>query len=306
MKKISRFDSKTIKNTILNDFPDFKIKTIKLIENGWDNVVAEINGQYIFRFLKDPGDSNYRGIGKDFNREIELLDYLQDKISVVIPKVEFIGKTLNYTGYKKISGMDLTKKVFYLLNKQKKEKLIFDLANFLREVHSSLSINQARKMGFEDEDPKSYSNMIKRILLKKIISPDISDFVKETLKEYEIMVQKKAKLVFLYNDLHTENMAFDYKTKKLNGIFDFSDAMIGDINLDFSPLYKFDPYFMKAVVEKYQDLTGRKLNLRHMIIYERINELCDLAEFINKPSSKVYKQVMMRIKKWKKEINIFK
>ena len=101
-------------------------------------------------------------------------------------------------------------------------------------------------------------------------------------------------------------MAFDVATKKLNGVFDFGDVIIGDINMDFYGLYKFDPYFMKDVAEKYQELTNRKLNLRRMVIYGRINELSDLAELIDQPESIVYKNAMMRIEKWSKEMDLFR
>lgn len=306
MKSLISLDKKTIAGIITSDFPQFEIKSIKLIENGWDNIVAEINSQYIFRFLKNLGESKYRNIGKDFNREIKLLNYLQGKTSLAIPNIEFIGKTITYTGYKKIPGGDLTNKVYSSLTKRQKDKLIFDLANFLREIHDSLSIKQAGKMGFISEDLRSYSKMVKRILPKKITNPKIQRFIKETCTEYDSMIKVNTKSVFLYNDLHTENMAFDYKGKRLNGIFDFSDVMIGDINMDFYPLYKFDPYLMKAVVEKYQFLTGLRLNLRRMVIYGRINEICDLAEFINQPESRIYKKVMRYIQKWEKEMDIFK
>ncbi len=305
MKTVSALNSKIAKRIISTDFSDFKISTVKIIDNGWDNIVAEVNNRYIFRFLRDPGSSAYRAIGKDFNREIKLLQYLQNKVTLPIPKIEFVGKTCAYSGYKKIPGQALTKKVYDSLSSRQKAQLVFDLANFLMEIHNKPSVARARRMGFVDEDLKSYSGLIKKILLKRLTDPQILDFITSTCQEYDQMIKEKFKPVFLYNDLHTENMAFDPKSKKLNGIFDFSDAMIGDINRDFNPLYKFDPFFMKAVAEKYMALTGRKLNLRRMVIYGRINELCDLAELIDQPESKVYKQIMTRINKWRKEIDIF-
>jgi aminoglycoside phosphotransferase (APT) family kinase protein len=299
MKILPWFDTKTIQNVIISDFPDFKIEKIILINNSWDNLVAEINDRYIFRFPKDDG------IGKNFKREIKILDLLKNKITLAIPEVKFFGKVFVYMGYEKIPGGDLTPEIFTTLNLAEKQKLIFDLANFLKEIHEVFSFEKARELGVEDEALPTYSTMAKKFL-PKIKNSMVLDFIQKTCDEYDVMTKEQPELVFLFNDLHTENMAFDYDNKKLNGIFDFSDLAIGDVNLDFHPFCKFDPYFMKAVAEKYQELTGRRLSLRRMVIYSRINELCDLAEFIDRPESRVYKNAMERIDKWLLKMDLFK
>lgn len=298
MKIIPNFELNTIQGVIITDFPELKIEKITLIDNGWDNVVVEINDDLIFRFPKDDG--------VNFDVEVKILDFLKDKISLQIPKIKFLGKSFTYMGYPKIQGGNLTPEIFDSLNSEQKEKLTLDLANFLREMHSSISPDEAKIIGVENENLPSYSNSIKSVLPNKIDDKSVLDFMEATIKEYEGMMQEKVELVFLYNDLHTENMAFDSTSKKLNGVFDFGDIMIGDVNMDFYPLYKFDPYFMKAVAEKYQELTSRKLNLRRMVIYGRINELSDLAELIDQPESTVYKNAIIRIKKWNLEMDLFK
>lgn len=298
MKIISNFELNTIQGVITTDFPDLKIEKITLIDNSWDNVVVEINDQIIFRFPKDDG--------VNFDIEVKILNLLQGKISLQIPKIEFLGKSLTYMGYNKIQGGDLTHEIFNSLNSEQKEKLIYDLANFLFEMHRSISPDEARKIGIEYEALPSYSRSVKSVLPSKLTNKSVLDFMEVTIKEYENIIQEKMELVFLHNDLHTDNMAFDVNAKKLNGVFDFGDSMIGDVNMDFYPLYKFDPYFMKAVAEKYQELTGRKLNLRRMVIYGRVNELSDLAELIDQPESTVYKNAIMRIEKWSLEIDLFK
>ncbi len=298
MKIIPNFELNTIQGVITTDFPDLKIEKITLVDNGWDNVVVEINDNIIFRFPKDNG--------VNFNTEVKVLKLLHGKISLQIPKIEFLGKSFTYMGYPKIQGSNLTSEIFNSLNSEQKEKITFDLANFLREIHRAILLDEARKIGIEDENLPSYSRSIKSVLPNKISDKSVLDFMETTIKEYEGMTQEEVELVFLYNDLHTENMAFDTTAKKLNGVFDFGDIMIGDVNMDFYPLYKFDPYFMKAVTEKYQELTSRKLNLRRMVIYGRINELSDLAELIDQPESTVYKNAIVRIKKWNLEMDLFK
>jgi len=297
MRILPAFDADTIRQTILDDIPNLKIETLKLIDNGWNNVVAEINSEWIFRFPKDDEVA--------FDIEVRILDFLKDKITLRIPKIEYFGKTFTYMGYRKVQGGGLTKEILDSLSYAQKEKLIFDLANFLREIHSALTPDDARKMGVTDEDLVSYANLIKSVLPNRINDLAVLEYVEPTLKEYEEMIPEKTEDVFLYNDLHVDNLAFDPERKRLNGIFDFGDIFVGDVSRDFYALYRFDPYFMKAVAERYQSLTDRKLNLRRMVIYCRMNELCDLAEYIDKPESAIYQNVLIRIGKWKAEMDIF-
>lgn len=302
MKIIPKFDSETVQKVISTDFPDLKIESVRLIDNGWDNLVAEVNDRFIFRFPK--GDVEY-GPEKNFEREIKILEFLQDKITLAIPKITFIGRTFTYMGYEKIPGYDLILEILSSLNSEEREKLIFDLANFLKEIHSTVSVEQAKEFGFPEEILPSYTELVKKLFFK-IKDHDSLELIKDTCDEFDSIIVKPSELVFLFNDLHNENMAFDTEKKRLNGIFDFGDLAIGDISADFYPLSCLGSYFMKAVMEKYQELTGRCLSLRRAIIYSRINKLCDLAIYIDKPESNVYKKVMAEIEVWKKEKDLFK
>ncbi len=305
LKILPAFDIETIQKAILADFPDLTIEKVELINNGWDNIVALINDEYIFRFPKDDGDE-YGSIGKNFDAEVKILSFLQDKVTLQIPKVEFLGQKFTYMGYEKIPGNDLVYTDYLTLSDDEKNQLVFDLANFLKEIHTSVSLEQANEFNVDTEDLNSYSEMVKNLLIDKITDPQILKFINQTCDEYESFAKENQNLVFLYNDLHTENMAFDSEKKKINGIFDFSDCMIGDVYMDFHSLYKFDPQLMKAVAEKYQELTSTKLNLRRMVVTARIAELCDLAQFIDQPESRVYKNTMNNVKKWMSEVDIFK
>ena len=200
----------------------------------------------------------------------------------------------------------MTKEIFDSLGAEEKKKLVFDLANFLREVHAAVLPEEARKLGVKDEDAASYSRLVKSVLMGGIGEKTVSDFVDAMVKEYEEMIREKGEMVFLYNDLHTENMAFDAEAKRLNGVFDFGDVRVEDVCMDFCHLYKFDPGLMKAVAEKYGELTGRRLSLRRMVMHGRIQELADLAEFIDRPESTVYRNALMRIEKWSGEMDLFK
>lgn len=284
------FSLTNIKGIIQNDFPQIEIKSIKPITDGWDNFVVDVNDEYIFRFPK--------GYEYKVNLEIKILAYLKDKISLPIPNIKFIGKSYLYTGYKKIQGEKLSREIIDSLSEEERTKLVYDLANFLNEFHGSFSVDKAKEMGIEEEDHFSYHNSINKKLVEKIGDGKLADFVKKTLKEYAQIIKSEDEILILYNDLHEDNMAFDAKEKKLNGIFDFGDVMIEDVNREFCYLFRLDPQFMEEVVREYEKISGRKIDTNRVILYAKINEMSDLAEYIDKPDSKVYKKTLATITKW--------
>lgn len=296
MKIIPSFETNAVRAVLASDFPEFEITNIKLINNGWDNLAAEINNEWIFRF---PKSEDY-----NFDLELKILDVLKDKVRIQIPRVEFIGKSYTYMGYRKIPGGDMTKEIFNSLSATQKETFTTDLADFLYHVHSAISPEEARRLGAEEEDLPSYAEQARTLIGQKALEHH-QDFILTTINEFETMIPEKTEYVFLYNDLHTENMAFDPLAKKLNGIFDFGDGMIGDVHMDFNPLYKFNPDLMRATVEKYEEISGRRLNLRRMVIYGRMAELCDLALFVDQPKSSVYQNATERMGHWGKDIDLF-
>ena len=280
-----------IRQIIQSDFPEIKIKSARLIANGWDNIVVEINGEYIFRFPKKKDECRT-------DVEIKLLKFLKNKISLLIPRIEFFGNKYVYFGYRKIQGVPLTKKILDSLKKEEREKLIFDIANFLFEFHNFFSLRKARQLGLKNEDHFSYYTIISNKLFKKIGNDKIAEFVKRVLEDYKSIKIKKSEIVSLYNDLHEDNMAFDLKKKQLNGIFDFGDVMTGDLNREFCYLFRLDPVIMQEIISKYQKISGRKIDIERVKIYAKINEMSDLSFYVDKPNSKIYYKALKNIRKW--------
>jgi Phosphotransferase enzyme family len=106
--------------------------------------------------------------------------------------------------------------------------------------------------------------------------------------------------------LHTENIAFDPIEKQLDGIFDFGDACIVDIHFEFAPIYKFSTELLENIVHKYETLAKVKLSLRKIVLRDRMNELGDLVEYIDRPDSEIYQKAIRRMRQWIKEKDIYK
>ena len=269
---------------ITKDYPDFIIKSIKPLKSGWDNFVLEINKTYIFRFPKK----------KDFklSKEIEILKALENKISLNIPVYEFIGTKTPYVGYRKIVGEPLSLNTLKNLSSKKRNMLARDIAKFFFEFHSSLPISKSKKFNLEVGSQDWRSLVIKKKVIGKLKNKELSDFIEENLDRYLKFSNDKNSLVAAYNDLHGNNMAFDKKAGKLNGIFDFSDVAIEDIHREFCSLFSLDQKLTLDIIKQYEKLSGRIIDVNRVFTTAVICEASILGVFINKPNLKNYKYAL--------------
>jgi len=299
MKIIPHFGASTIQSIINRDFPAIETQSIRIIENGWDNLVAEVNNNLIFRFPKDKECQ--------FDTEVKVLKILEGKISLQIPRIDYLGKSFTYMGYRKILGNDLTKELYKSLNSDQKDQLVFDLANFLFELHTAVSPEDAIKLGVRKDDLSPYAAAIKSLLGKNVVNTYIKIFAEKTLLEFSDMLTNPFKEVLLHKDVHSNNIAFDKQTEKLNGVFDFGDVIVGDIHIDFSNFFKFGSNFMRKITEKYQEFAGFELNKRRIVIYAYLDSLYDLSKIIEDSlENELYQKTVKRLADWSKNFDIYK
>jgi aminoglycoside 2''-phosphotransferase len=282
------------KRIINDDYPEFIIKSIKPLKGGWDNFVFLINEKYIFRFPKK----------ETFNldKEINVLAHLQNKITLEIPNYEFIGKKVRYVGYQKIVGEAVTAKLLATLTKKEKEILAHDIARFFYEFHKSLPIKIAKGFKLKKNTEGWRPVVIKRTLLKKLNDPEILKFIKVSLKKYSAIRQDKSKLIIAFSDLHGDNMAFNKITRRLTGIFDFSDVAIEFLDREFSHLFSVDQELNLEIVKYYQKLSRRRINLENVWLYSIIGEASIMTVYNEKPKSEIYqlaKTNLLRLKAFK-------
>lgn len=134
--------------------------------------------------------------------------------------------------------------------------------------------------------------MVKKKVIGQLKNIELSNFIEIALNEYLNLNKNNSNLVIAYNDLHGENMAFNRKSQRLNGIFDFSDVAIEDINKEFCSLFSLDQKFAISVIKQYEKLSGQKIDIKKVFINSVISAASILGVFIDKPMSKNYKYAL--------------
>jgi hypothetical protein len=283
-KPLNKIQLNKFAKIIKRDYPDFSIRSIKSLKSGWDNFVIEINRSYIFRF---PKSKNFK-----LDKEIKVLKRLNGKITLEIPLYEFVGKETLYVGYKKIIGQPLSRNIVEKLRAKDKNILARDIARFFYEFHLALPINMSRKFGIKKDGQYWRPLVIKKKVIGRLKNRGLSDFIEFVLDRYLDLNKNNPNLVIAYNDLHGSNMAFDSKKCRLNGIFDFSDVAVEDVNREFCSLFSLDQKLAYSVIRQYEKLSGRLININRVFCNSVISAASILGVFINQPSSKNYRYAL--------------
>jgi len=227
-----KYDENTIVNIINNQYPDFKIDTIKYLGSGFDGEAYLINNEYVFKFPMHQFASD------NLYKEIIVLLELNNRFTLEIPRPDFFGQPTEmfdkyFVGYKMIKGNILTAKLFQNFSKETKDNLARDLALFLKELHSikSLDIDIDVELNMKEKYEEDYSKV------KEILYPMLNEIEKEKVdKMYSDILNNELFLNYerglVHCDLGSVHMVVD-ENNKLCGIIDFGDVCFTDTDYDF-------------------------------------------------------------------------
>ncbi len=241
--------------------PNLKIQKIDFIESGFHSLAVIVNNEYVFRFpLK-------KEFFEEYANENKLLNIINKSISTRIPFLEVYNiddeiftkhKIIHGEQYANISG---------ILTNNEKNDLAKELAKFIAELHAIKS-DEIQTSQFSISDYINSENI--NILY---------DYLKERKKEFDKVLEsfdieskslKNENIVICHNDLNENNILVDTKTKRLAGIIDFGNSVKRDFSSEFASLLKYDFDFMLKIIEEYEKITGREVNLNYAILLQRI------------------------------------
>lgn len=213
-----------IKEIIESEF-GLIVHDIFVLGQGLDSIAYLVNCEYIFKQSKHDEAKN------NLNKEIQVLNYLNGKVTLQIPNIEYYSEEHGVCGYKEIKGDQLTPIIYKNMSDNEKDKLVQDIALFLREMHSITLPNIDELELNVIDDYKSDYDALREIIYNKI--PDsskewIDDLYKRIFNDERISQYVKA---LCHNDLSCNHIII--QNNKAVGIIDFGDVAITDRDKDF-------------------------------------------------------------------------
>lgn len=255
---------------IRQQFPDFTVNQITDAGAGNDCEAFLVNGETIFKFPK------HRGASENLSKEMSILMEIHNKLPIATPKVVFQGCPsesfpMYFIGCSKIEGEILTRELLKSLSPDIQEQVAFDLAHFLKHLHS-ITLNTPSRNFITDIRGK-YLEDYEKIL--KVIKHELREDQKQRVDEFYQSVLKDTDYFrytpcLLHNDLSSDHIFYDRSQNRICGIIDFGDAGISDPDYDFLGLMEdeeeYGREFGLKVLKYYQhrniDLVLKKFHLK--------------------------------------------
>lgn len=252
-KKFEDDAEKAMKYLIEHTFGEFSVESIKVIGAGLDSVAYLVNDEYIFK------KSKHKEAAENMKKEISVLRYLEGKLPLEIPRIEFYDADVNICGYKEIKGTILTPEMYSSMNNEEQKQLAKDIANFLIQLHA-LPLPEIDDLELDViEDYKNDYEALKSMIYDKIPSQSkeyLDKLFSRILTDEKIT---KYSVALCHNDLSCNHIIM--RNKKVIGIIDFGDVAITDRDKDFVYL-----------LEDSDEEIGREFGLKVLNYYNHPNK----------------------------------
>lgn len=238
--------------------PEFPIKSVKRNENGQNNVVLEVNDEFIFRFPK------YREGITQLKRELRLLEWIQGYVSLPIPApvyVNIANKAVGeaFAGYKKIRGEPLWKEAWLGLSESGEERIAGQLARFLADLHR-IPVEPPEPGQPSAVDWSEWHTLHRNIQMKLfpyMSSARQSDVDMHFESFFGTYAGRSVRAAWVHGDFGTSNILFDPSVPEVTGIIDFAEAHPGDPALDIAGLIaSYGHEFVELFRRFYPNLEG--------------------------------------------------
>jgi aminoglycoside phosphotransferase (APT) family kinase protein len=202
-------------------FPALEFRDVRVVEDGWDSLVLDLDGEWIVRFPRRPEVEQW------MEREIALLPELAARLPVEIPRFDLIARNgVVCVGYRKIAGSPARNDLGARTGD--------DLGCFLSSLHR-FPVDRARALGVPCFDPAAWRERFRSLC---------ADFRRRVFPLLRSSERKRAETVFarvekldfvpvlIHADLGPEHVLC--RGCRVVGVIDWSDARVGDAALDLT------------------------------------------------------------------------
>ena len=270
----AQMESRKLISSIEECFPEIRVTEYRRIRMGWEAVVLDINGKYIFRFL------NLQRRWPHQQAETALLRWLAPKLKVDVPNYEFVwlGSETHpekFAGYRKIPGSPATREVF---RRKHTNRLGKDLGRFFIELHSIRPPEGALVPGFSrkaslDRQLELYRQVRKSAYpLLDVEARRRAEMFWNKFIEYFSSVDFTPRLI--HSDIGGDNIIIDTSTGGLNGMIDWGDTNVGDPARDFMGVFAISPRLGEQALANYDlDKSGFRERIGFYLLAEPFEDI---------------------------------
>ncbi|MFG1702231.1 phosphotransferase family protein [Nonomuraea sp. M3C6] len=254
-----------IRTLLARHLPDYRVRSIRRLGHGLDNLVYEVNDELLVRRSKAADPETNR-------QEVALLAAVRELSPLPVPEVVFADDESGVIAYRKLPGEPLDQHPVSV-----PERLAEPLGGLLSALHG-LAPSELRDLAPLDVYPAPTLLQDAELDYRDVQGhvpesqrPLVERFLRETPPD------EPRSLRFCHNDLGAEHILVDTATNSITGIIDWTDAAITDPAHDFALIYRDLGPEVFALTLSHYDLTLDDQDRARVLFYARCALIEDLA-----------------------------
>jgi aminoglycoside 2''-phosphotransferase len=263
-------------------WPDRKLRSFRVVQGGWANLILEADGELIFRFPRRVD------VARSLSFEVRVLDYLSRHIATPVPTPLRVGTLDDPPGwpflvYEKLPGVPLNE--YRPLHRHERPRLRRFVARLLTEL-ASLPANPLRRIGCKSGTPHAWGEVYVNLQQRyervgaAIVSRRMNEAIQAQFDEFfSILKDSRYCPVLSHRDLGSYNILWDPERGEPTGVLDWEDARLGDPAFDLVGLLPFGVAFWRPL-RKIRKSPIDRLFDRRLQFYRTIRFLPELLHAV--------------------------
>ena len=250
---------------------DMDVQSIEpLFHKSYNSYSYQVNGNIIIKFS--------RRYPEKMQREAQILNLLQGRISMPVPKIQIIScDGYVYSKHAMIMGQPPLQSDVDAMTPTVRARFCADIARFAFEMHAATDFILNR-VCIPQWERYSMRSMRPALIADKIITDenftdDERAFIERFCNDYTI-ANDDAVVRLGHFDMQPKNIAYNHVAGRIAGIFDFGDCAHGDIYHDFAQLaLGYSPDILAQILDEYAHMGGHRVKLAKCYDYALHQEL---------------------------------
>ena len=276
---------------ILRFAPHLVAADMTMLAAGWDCLAVNAGGEWLFKFPRH-AEAEAR-----LRREAALLAIIRPRVRLPAPDMILHDGPPLFSTHPVLRGAHLLSADYQRLGEAASDLLAETLAEFYADVHA-IDPALLRQAGAADLAPWPGSSALLEAALP-ILDGRAAEFARKVARLRDGLGLDPLGITYGHFDTHGWNMAFDHKTGRLNGVYDFADSGFGPLHQDFIYLNFIARDLTQRVVSRYCDVTGKQLDFRRIDQLTLVHRLVELAEDASIPEK--MPQTLANFEAWMNE-----
>ncbi len=285
---------------IEQDFPDLKVESIKYLGSGWDNAAMLINEQYVFRFPRGLFEPSERLKTDEIEKEVNILNYLQGKVSFAVPKPTFVASGFRYFGYELLQGtlwdqIDSTQ--------QFSDEFLKSWVETRSEISKVTPIGECAQLKIPKYRTDKNQKLVESYIADQTADIRVRELAQEARDYILNHLTSSDSWVFVHEDLQQSNCFVDPAQHKITGVIDWLEAEIGPVEAEFYFWSKWGRQTLEKAAKIQEEYDGTKIDIELARAIHIFYIVADYVDFSKRGFSESAQRKWHQIEQYLHETN---